>query len=182
MTELWGLLTLELGSAFKNQYGNANGTTFRHWCKELGEFSRDDLQRGFYNFKNSEKTYMSLNIFRNHCKVKAEDIGLPAEEAAFDAVIFGRWSELPESFQVLFAEHRYNLRRLSADAARKRFKDLYKESVNRIASGESIKKPERVQIANPSGTVHVKKCDGPTGNEAIKNLLGMMGKKRSLTN
>lgn len=180
MAELWGLLTLELGSAFKNQYGNAGGTTYRHWCKELIEFSRNDLQRGFHNFKNSKKTYMSLNIFRNHCKLKAQDLGLPSEDEAFDSLIFGKWHKLPESFQVLFAEHRFNLKRLASDSARKRFKEIYKSAVDRIVSGEVIKKPECKQIASASGTVHTKrKHDGPTGNEAIQNLLGMMGARKA---
>lgn len=172
------MLTLELGSAFKNQYGDADDETFEHWCKELSDFSREDLQRGFIKFKQSGKTYMSLNIFRNHCKPSPEDLGLPDISTSFTAMIFGRWGQLPEAFQVVFGEHRYSLRQLSEEAARKRFKDIYEDTVDRIAKGEVIKKPERPMITESSGTVHTKKHNGPTGNAAMKNLLSMMGSQK----
>lgn len=179
MTELWELLTLELGSAFKNQYGDTSGTTFRHWCKELAEFSREDLQRGFVNFKNSRKTYMSLNIFRNHCKRSASELGLPDIDTSFTAMIFGRWGQLPEAFQVVFAQHRYDLRQLSDEAARKRFKSIYESTVDRIAKGEVIKKPEVDMIEVDSGTTHTGKVKGPTGNKALQGLLSMMGSRKA---
>jgi hypothetical protein len=179
MTELWESLTLELGSAFKNQYGDTSSSTFKHWCKELVEFTREDLQRGFIKFKNSGKTYMSLNIFRSHCKASASDLGLPDLEASFTAMIFGRWGQLPEAFQVVFADHRYRLRQLSEEAARKQFKPIYENTVERIAKGEVIKKPERTLISSDSGTVHAKKHNGPVGNAAMKGLLSMMGSSKA---
>ena len=68
MVNLWGLLTIELGSAFCRQYGNAGGPVFHIWTKELLCFTESDLVAGLQKFKNSGSTYMSLNVFRNHCK------------------------------------------------------------------------------------------------------------------
>jgi len=67
MTNLWQLLTIELGSAFRNHYGDAGDETFFFWCKDLEAFSEEELVRGLEKFKKSGKTYMSLNIFRTHC-------------------------------------------------------------------------------------------------------------------
>lgn len=66
--KLWGLLTIELGSAFCRQYGNAGGAVFHIWTKELCCFTEQELVAGLEKFKCSGSTYMSLNIFRNHCK------------------------------------------------------------------------------------------------------------------
>lgn len=175
MQELWEALSIELGAAFQNQYGSAAGTTFQHWARELKEFSREEIQRGFANFKNSGKTYMSLNIFRNHCKPDPEALGLPSMDQAFMALIMAEWQSMPEAFRVLFAKHRYDLRQLSDAEARKRFKPIYDDAVRRIAAGEEIKMRESVKLENPSGTTHTKRHSGPTGNEALANLKKMMG-------
>lgn len=67
MTKLWHLLTQELGSAFKNQYGLAGGAPFNHWAHELRFFSEAELVAGLEKFKASGKTYISLSVFRSHC-------------------------------------------------------------------------------------------------------------------
>ena len=177
MTKLWQLLTDELGSAFRNQYGDAGGTAFNHWSKELAAFSESQLVAGLNKFKKAGSTYMSLNIFRNLCTPKAEDFGLPSFDEAFSAVIFAKWADVPEAMQVLFSQHRYDLKQLSDTEARKRFKPIYEDAIKRILAGEEIKKQERARLENPSGTTHTKTHNGPTGNEALSNLLGMMGKK-----
>lgn len=177
MTKLWEMLTRELGRAFETQYGRAGGEMFNHWARELAEFSESQLVAGFDRFKKSGSTYMSLNVLRNLCTPKAEDFGLPSFDEAFNAVIFAKWSEVPEAMQVLFSQHRYDLKQLSSTGARKAFKPIYEDAIKRILAGEEIKKQERTRLANPSGTTHTKKHNGPTGNEALSNLLGMMGKK-----
>ena len=178
MAKLWQLLTDELGSAFRNQYGDAGGEVFNRWARELAEFSESQLVNGLNKFKASKSTYMSLNVLRNLCTPSADDLGLASLETAFNAVIFARWAEVPEAMQVLFAKHRYDLKQLSSTEAMKRFKPIYDDAVKRILAGEEIKKQERARLDNPSGTTHTKKYNGPTGNEALSNLLGMMGKKR----
>lgn len=175
MTKLWQLLTSELGSAFRNQYGNAGGSEFNHWAKELSEFTESQLVNGLENFKNSGKTYMSLNIFRNHCKPDAEALGLPNFEAAFRALIMAEWQNMPEAFRVLFAQHRYDLRQRSDAEARKLFRPIYEDAIKRISQGEEIKLAERIKLENPSGTTHTNRFKGPTGNEAMKSIKKMMG-------
>jgi len=81
MSKLWGLLTIELGSAFCRQYGNAGDPVYEIWSKELDQFTEKELVAGLEKFKNSGSTYMSLNIFRNHCK-KEIDTTLAANEKA----------------------------------------------------------------------------------------------------
>lgn len=66
--KLWGLLTIELGSAFCRQYGDAGGVVFHIWTKELCCFTEPEIVAGLLKFKNAGSTYMSLNVFRNHCK------------------------------------------------------------------------------------------------------------------
>lgn len=171
MQELWEALTLELGSAFKNQYGDSNGESFAYWTKNLKEFTREQLHQGFVNFKKSGKTYMSLNIFRNHCIPDVDALGLPNFDLAYKALIMAEWGNMPESFRVLFSQHRYELRQLSDAESRKRFKPVYDDAVRRIAQGEQIKIQERLKIENPSGTVHNKKYSGPTGSDAIKLMM-----------
>lgn len=172
MEELWEALTLELGSAFKNQYGDSSSESFGYWTKSLKEFTREQLQQGFLKFKDSGKTYMSLNILRNHCQPDHIDLGLPSFDASFKAVIMAEWQNMPESFRVLFAQHRYELRQLTDSEARKRFKPIYDDALRRIAQGEQIKMQEHVQIENPSGTVHGRnKYNGPKGSDAIKEML-----------
>ena len=81
MSKLWGLLTIELGSAFCRQYGNAGDPVYEIWSKELDQFTEKELVAGLEKFKNSGSTYMSLNIFRNHCK-KEIDTNLEADKKA----------------------------------------------------------------------------------------------------
>lgn len=68
MTSLWGSLSIELGSAFYRQFGDAGEAIFNHWTKDLSHFTEQELFSGLHKFKNSGSTYMSLNVFRNHCK------------------------------------------------------------------------------------------------------------------
>ena len=171
MQELWEALTIELGAAFKNQYGDSQGSTFEHWVRELKEFTKEDLQRGFQSFKNSGSTYMSLNVFRSNCKVKAEDLGLPGFDESFRALIMAEWSNMPEAFRVLFTEHRFSLRQLTDTEARKRFKPIYDDAVKRIAAGEKFKIQKREQLYGPSGTTRKERYDGPKGSEAIKLMM-----------
>lgn len=81
MDKLWGLLTIELGSAFCRQYGNAGDPVYKIWSKELDQFTEKELVAGLEKFKNSGSTYMSLNILRNHCK-KEVDTNLEADKKA----------------------------------------------------------------------------------------------------
>jgi len=75
METLWGLLTIELGSAFCRQYGNAGEPVFEIWSKDLEQFSEKELVQGLDSFKNSGSSYMSLNIFRGQCKKRLEKVG-----------------------------------------------------------------------------------------------------------
>ena len=79
--KLWGLLTIELGSAFCRQYGNAGGPVFHIWTKELCNFTEPELVAGLQKFKNGSSTYMSLNIFRNHCKKEPVNNSVSDERA-----------------------------------------------------------------------------------------------------
>jgi hypothetical protein len=179
MTKLWQELTDELGSAFKNQYGMAGGTAFIKWSKELKEFDETQLVKGFEKFKNAGSTYMSLNIFRNHCKHKPEDLGLPDLETAYQQMIHGQWSRMPDAFRIVFGEHRYVISRMPEDQARKKFTELYKNTVQRIANGEVFEIKKRVEIEhNPSGTTHANN-NGLTGKAALKSILGMMGSTKA---
>ena len=81
MTNLWGLLSGELGSAFYRQFGQAGDAVFNHWTKELSEFTEQEIFAGLHKFKNSGSTYMSLNVFRNHCKVEL-DVSVMSDERA----------------------------------------------------------------------------------------------------
>jgi hypothetical protein len=181
MTKLWQLLTDELGSAFKNQYGMAGSSSFDYWARELSEFSEAQLVKGFHGFKNSGSTYMSLNIMRNHCKPKAVDLGLPEFEATYRALILAQWNMMPEAFRVLFAQHRFDLRQLAESEARKRFKPIYENAVRRIAAGEVFKIQERPQIENPSGTTHTKKFGRDQVRTVMNDLLGKMGSRKVRT-
>lgn len=185
MMRLWALLTAELGSAFRNQYGPSEGETFNYWVHELKDFTEEQLVNGFNKFKESGSTYMSLNIFRNHCRVTHSDLGLPSFEEAYHAVIFSSWTKMPAAFRVLFADHAFNLRKLSASDSRKSFKPLYDDAVARVARGEKFTLPNNLHIApqpssNPSGVVHAKRRGNlkEVGNQAMANLLkGLGGKK-----
>ena len=177
--KLWTMLTAELGSAFRSQYGAPEGEVFNYWSRELSEFSESQLVSGFEKFKNAGSTYMSLNVFRNHCKPKPEDLGLPSLQESYQDLILGRWSKMPTPFRVAFADHRYRLRQMSESEAFKKFTELYKNTVQRIASGEVFEIKKRVEIEhNPSGTTHANN-NGLTGKAALKSILGMMGSSKS---
>lgn len=169
--KLWALLTAELGTAFRTQFGEPEGKVFDFWRKELSEFSEAQLVDGFNKFKNSGKTYMSLNVFRNHCKKSHQDLGLPSAEQSFKAVILAEWAVLPEAFKVIFAPHRYSLRQLSAIEAFKQFKPIYEDAVRRLADGEVIKMPERPLIEMQKPKISAVHKNGLKGSEAIKHLL-----------
>jgi len=186
MTRLWALLTAELGSAFRNQYGPPEGDTFNYWLHELKDFSEEQLVNGFNKFKASGSTYMSLNVFRNHCRATSSDLGLPSFEEAYKAVIFSAWGRLPVAFRVLFSDHAFNLRKLSEAEARKAFKPIYDDAVQRIARGEKFSLPNHYEIEyqprpNPSGVVHARRKRGnlkAIGNQTMSELLkGLGGKK-----
>ena len=117
-------------------------------------------------------------MFSGWCEPSAEDMGLPSLEAAYQDLIHGRWGNMPIAFRVVFSSQRYNLRDMNEVQARKKFTILYRETVQRIANGEKFEIPERPAIASPSGTTHTK-INGPTGNEAMRNLLGMMGSRKA---
>lgn len=93
MTKLWQLLTQELGRAFETQYGRAGEATFKHWALELAEFTEAQLVQGLNKFKKSGSTYMSLNIFRNLCEPKAEELGMPSFDETFRDLILAEWSK-----------------------------------------------------------------------------------------
>lgn len=177
MTQLWELLTKELGSAFGNQYGRAGGHVFNHWKTALSGFTEPQLMRGFQKFIDSGKTYMSLNIFRNHCRAAPRDLGLPDENVVFMALILARWGEMPEQLRIALSPYRYELRQLTEANARKRFKEIYRDVVEKIARGVIFEKPNVPQIASPSGTVHTKN-NGLSGQEALNSLLQMFGSKK----
>jgi hypothetical protein len=82
MVNLWGLMTIELGSAFCRQYGNAGSPVFNIWLRELNHFTKEELVAGLESFKKSGSTYMSLNIFRKHCQPKAKGAGVISDEKA----------------------------------------------------------------------------------------------------
>ena len=187
MNRLWALLTAELGSAFRTQYGQPNGDAFNYWSHELKDFTEEQLVNGFNKFKKSGSTYMSLNVFRNHCRSSHQELGLPSCEEAYNSVIFSAWSKLPTAFRVLFADHAFNLRKLPASEAKKTFKSLYDDAVQRVASGETFSLPNSPEIeyqprGNPSGVVHAKFKRGDLkeiGNQAMSELLKGLGGKKS---
>lgn len=165
------MLTVELGSAFCRQYGDIGGPVYRQWANDLKCFSEKQLVEGLRRFKESGSTYMSLNIFRNHCKPSANDLGLPGFDESFRALIMAEWHKMPESFRVLFTQHRFNLRQLSDTEARNRFKPIYDDAVRRIAAGEEFKIEQRDQLYGPSGTVKRERYNGPKGSDAIKLMM-----------
>ena len=172
MKKLWEAFSKELGTSFNSQYGSSEGETFFYWEKELSKFSQTEIQKGFVKFKNTDSTFLNIKLFRALCEPDHIDLGLPSFESSFKAVIMAEWQNMPESFRVLFAQHRYELRQLTDTDARKRFKPIYDDALRRIAQGEQFKIQERVQIENPSGTVHGRnKYNGPKGSDAIKEML-----------
>lgn len=185
MNKLWALLTAELGSAFRTQYGQPDGDAFNYWSHELKDFTEEQLVNGFNKFKRSGSTYMSLNVFRKHCRPDHSELGLPSFEQAYDSVIFSAWHKLPTAFRVLFSDHAFNLRKLSASESKKTFKPIYEDALNRVARGEKFSLPNNPEIehqprSNPSGVVRLKRGNlKKIGNEALSDLLQAMGGKKS---
>ena len=64
---LWQHLTLELGSAFKNQYGVAGGVEFNYWLEQLTGYSETTIAEALALFKASPETFISLKSFRAYC-------------------------------------------------------------------------------------------------------------------
>lgn len=171
MTKLWQLLTEELGSAFKNQYGLANGYVFNRWAHELSEFSEQQLFDGLQKFKNSGSTYMSLNIFRNHCKPKACDLGIPSFEQCLPLLCKREWEKLHPAFQhVARSYDMYSIRLMSSEKSAKALRPLFSEVVDRLARGETFERLEAIE-SNPSGVTHITAKDRAKGREILGDLL-----------
>lgn len=176
MQELWEALSIELGAAFKNQYGDASGSVFEYWERELRDFSRDDIQRGFVKFKNSDSTFISLKIFRKLCKVSGEDLGIEEINKAMLKTIRGQWDELHPAFQAVARDYNlYQMRRVSADESMKMFKPLYDEVIKRIASGEEFQPVKMISKEAPKPVVG--KLDPEKGKETLERLLKGLGSR-----
>lgn len=208
MTKLWQELTDELGSAFRNQYGLAGEATFLKWAKELSGFTEAQLFKGFNNFKNSGSTYMSLNILRNHCQVKAEDLGLNSFESSYSLIQQRNWEELHPAFmhvanktkevEIVVSHgggapdkkkihHRlvFDLSVLAHGTefeSRRVAKEIYDEVAKRIGAGEQF---ERTKLL----TGRTKReyvvpdlnldMNGPRGQDAMSSVLRMMGSAKA---
>lgn len=172
MTKLWQLLTFELGSAFKRQFGKAGELVFHRWADELQTFSEPELVRGLERFKNSGSTYMSLNVFRNHCKLDNQDLGIESFDVALLGVCRRDWENLHPAFQHIARKFDlFNLRLASSDKARNMFKPLYAEVVKRVADGEEFERVEAISSsANQKPELTDK--DREAGRKALKALLG----------
>lgn len=171
MTKLWQCLSDELGSAFKNQYGLANGVVFNRWCEELSEFSEQQLFDGLQKFKQSGSTYMSLNIFRNHCKPKPKDLGIMSFDQAHPLICARQWEKLHPAFQhVARSYDLYSIRLMSSEKSARALQPLYSEVVDRLARGEHFERLEAIE-SNPSGVTHVTKKDREKGREVLSVLL-----------
>jgi hypothetical protein len=171
MTKLWQCLSDELGSAFKNQYGLANGPVFKRWCDELSEFSEEQLFDGLQKFKRSGSTYMSLNIFRNHCMPKANDFGIGAFEQVHPLIIRREWEKLHPAFQHLARGYdMYNIARMTHENSAKALRGLYNEVISALARGEAFERLEAIE-SNPSGVTHISKEACKKGREDFKSVL-----------
>lgn len=171
MTKVWQCLSDELGSAFKSQYGQTGEPVFKRWCDELSEFNEQQLFDGLQKFKQSGSTYMSLNIFRNHCKPKAQDLGLISFEQAHPLIIKRQWASLHPAFQhVARGYDLYNISRMSSENSAKALRPLFAEVVDRLARGETFERLEAIE-SNPSGVTHVGEADRKKGREVLSALL-----------
>ena len=114
---------------------------------------------------------MSLNIFRNHCKPKAQDLGLMSFEQAHPLIIKRQWSSLHPAFQhVARGYDLYNISRMSSENSTKALRPLFAEVVDRLARGESFERVESVSH-NPSGVTHIGEADRKKGREVLSELL-----------
>jgi hypothetical protein len=147
MLDLWEVLSKELGSAFVKQYGKPLGASFDHWTNELLEFSAEELYAGFERFKKSGSTYMSLNVFRNHCRPTAEDLGVDELDDALLRVCAGQWERLHPCFYAVCAKHRFKLRTQSYAEARREFVDLYRLVLKRVSRGEQFEPQKALEQA-----------------------------------
>ena len=171
MTKVWQCLSDELGSAFKSQYGQTGEPVFKRWCDELSEFSEQQLFDGLQKFKNSGSTYMSLNIFRNHCKPKAQDLGLMTFEQAHPLIIRREWENLHPAFQHLARGYDlYEIKRMTHENSSKALRGLYSEVISALARGETFERLEAIE-SNPSGVTHVTDKDIKKGREVLSDLL-----------
>lgn len=173
MINLWGFLTVELGSAFCRQYGDIGGKLFLDWSKDLSCFTEQQLVNGLQRFKRSGSTYMSLNIFRKHCQPDPSDFGICAMEAAYDCVMRKKWERIHPAFQHVCASMVYNLAQAENKHGKqyKQFKPVYDDIVKRVASGEEFERIIAIaERTNPSGVIVTKK-NKDIGNDTLKKLL-----------
>lgn len=144
---------------------------FKRWCSELSEFSEQQLFDGLQKFKQSGSTYMSLNIFRNHCKPKAQDLGLMSFEQAHPLICKREWEKLHPAFQHVARQYDlYNISRMSSENSAKALLPLFADVVDRLARGESFERLEGVSH-NPSGVTHIGEADRKKGREVLSALL-----------
>lgn len=76
----------------------------------------------------------------------------------------------------------FAIRSAGAQAAKRMVKDYYNDVVKKVSGGEVFAPIEAVEDqseeSNPSGVTHTKH-DGPTGNEAMRAVLAMMGVRKA---
>jgi len=207
MSNLWGLLTTELGSAFCRQYGDAGGPVFLVWAKDLSNFTEAQLIQGLASFKASNSTYMSLNVFRNHCKPSAADFGLDSFESAYHKIIDRAWEELHPAFHKISVEkykttvmvRQYlgddpttapvykNARKLKHQIgflnsmkdfdSRRVVKKLFDEVVKRVSEGETFER--LILVTDQSGKKNPNWQQTDTMKTAMGNILGMVGSRKA---
>lgn len=195
MLDLWEALSVELGSAFTRQFGSPKEAVFEHWLNELWDFSREDIAHGLRSFKDKGSTFISLNVFRNHCKPSGAALGLPALDQALRLVTIRAWEDLHPAFQKIAQERvvvveefngakrkveklRFNLSQLKYEkdsrSARDLFKPFYEEVVRRVREGEEFERIKMIssETSTPSGTIT--NNSRKKGRAVLSELLGEM--------
>jgi hypothetical protein len=163
----------ELGSAFRNQYGDAGGESYKYWSAQLAGYSPETIKRACDLFRKSDNTFISIARFRQLC----DQTLACSQSEALELCLAGKWSQLPPVFQHMVAPRMYNLKRLEHSSCKREFSELYAKCLSEIKEGaeyEPIKAVEDQSNTNPSGVVHASRFASENGREGLRSVIASL--------
>jgi len=119
--------------------------TIKVWADGLSDMSARQLANGMRKAKDFTD-YMTLPAFRELCRFKPEDFGIPHVRGAFDLIYktqLGKFGDLghPVVYRAMQECGSYDLQTLSSKDAFRRFEYYYDSVSKRFMAGEPMDMP-----------------------------------------
>lgn len=145
--------------------------------------TEEQLERGIVRARHEAskgREFMPSGAqFAGWCQPAPEELGIGTFEQTFLAAIKCQWEKTHPAFQhVARSFDMYTMRRLSDREARREFRPLFDQVIQRVSSGEQFTRITAIAKKSVT-TTNPTPARIQSGNEALAKIKAMVGVKRS---